>query len=327
MSHAMPSASMATLKARARLLAQLRQFMVQQNVLEVEVPLLGFSTITDPFIDTISVPSESVTGRKDNPAEAMFLQTSPEYYLKRLLCAEGDNAEPIYALSKCFRQGETSSRHNPEFTMLEWYMPDWDEHQLMQQLEALIMSVLGDIPVEKVAYGELLQQILNIDPHQASAADVEQAVKARCDIAIDDLDKDGWLDLAMTHIVEPALPKGLVFIHDYPASQCALAELDNNAQGQMIARRFEAYVNGMELANGYYELTDPTEQRQRFEADNTKRKGLGLCQKPIDEKLLTAMTRGLPRCSGVAMGVDRLFMQTMAFEQLSSGISFSVSHS
>ncbi|MEH6582184.1 MAG: EF-P lysine aminoacylase EpmA [Halioglobus sp.] len=294
-----PGASRQVLRARAALLADIRGFFSSRDILEVETPLLCTRGITDPAIEPLIVTAGT------SLTEPRYLQTSPEYAMKRLLAA-GSGA--IYQFSKAFRDGEAGSRHNPEFTLLEWYQPGYDHHQLMAEVAELLIICLGDMPVQKTSYRDLFQDYLKIDPFTAPQAALEAIARSALDVGFSSGSRDLWLDLIMSHLIEPRLPKsGLYFVYDYPASQAALARIANE-NGVDVGQRFELYVNGMELANGYCELTDPAEQRSRFCSDNAQRRALGQPERPLDERLLAAMANGLPACSGVAMGVDRLLM-------------------
>ncbi|MDQ2076468.1 EF-P lysine aminoacylase EpmA [Marinimicrobium sp. ABcell2] len=290
-----PSASLDSLRARAQLYQQVRAFFAQRRVLEIEAPVVGAAAVTDPYIDSISVVSGSRT---------CYLQTSPEFAMKRLLAA-GSGA--IYSLGKVFRNGEKGRRHNPEFTLLEWYRPGFDDHQLMAEVAQLLEHVLPGLPVQKISYRDWFKS-LHLDPHTASVPELEVVARQWIETGIESDDRNLWLDLLVTHVLEPKLDSGLVFVYDYPAGQAALARITPDASGQPVARRFEAFLNGMELANGYWELTDASEQAERFEADLARRSLENLPVYPSDQKLLQALEYGLPDSAGVALGVDRLLM-------------------
>lgn len=272
--------------------------------MEVETPLLCRGTVTDPALDPIRCGER-------------WLQTSPEYAMKRLLAA---GSGPIYQVCKAFRAGESGPRHNPEFTLLEWYRPGYDLRRLMEEVAELVGGVLGERAVTYLSYRELFQHFLDIDPHVASAAQLEACVRRRLDYAGGEESRDTWLDLLVSHVIEPQLA-GLVFVYDYPASQAALARLRED-QGVMVAERFELYADGLELANGYFELADPAEQRRRFEADNRRLSDRQDNPRPIDPWLLAALDSGLPDCAGVALGLDRLLMLMQGSERLESVLSF-----
>jgi lysyl-tRNA synthetase class 2 len=294
-----PTADIGAIRQRAELLAQLREFFRERSILEVETPLLCKYGITDPSIEPYIVPGD---GEEGFPK---FLQTSPEYAMKRLLAALG---EPIFQISKAFRHGEAGSRHNPEFSLLEWYRPGFDHHQLMDEVAALVSCCLDQRPLQKYRYRDLFLQQLQIDPFTAPLAELEVAARRHLDPGDMSGDRDCWLDLLMSHVLGPQLGiESFCFVYDYPASQAALARIvpvDDVSVGQ----RFELYVDGVELANGYCELTDADEQRQRFEEDNALRQKRNQPERPVDELLLAALDHGLPDCSGVALGVDRLLM-------------------
>ncbi|NIB39256.1 EF-P lysine aminoacylase GenX [Pseudomaricurvus alkylphenolicus] len=305
-----PSADMPLLRARAQLYAQLRTFFAERRVLEVEVPLLARAAATDPHIDSISA---SVCG------ELLYLQSSPEFFLKRLLAAgSGD----IYSLGKAFRNGEAGRRHNPEFTMLEWYRLGWDDQQLMDEVEALIVRFCAPSGISRCSYRDLFERHLGIDPHKADAEQLSMLARQHIDADWQDNDRDVWLDLLMTHVIEPAMGEGLVFVYDFPETQAALARVQPDEQGQSVAKRFEAYVRGVELANGYFELTDAEEQASRFCRDIEQRKRLGLPLYRSDEKLVQALNSGLPDCAGVALGVDRLLMLSSDCDDIRRSLAF-----
>jgi len=294
-----PSAELETLRARAQLLGRIRNFFAGREFLEVETPLLCNAGITDPAIEPLMVEQGASLVRP------RYLQTSPEYAMKRLLASYG---QPVYQLAKAFRDGEAGARHNPEFTLLEWYRPGADHHQLMAEVAELVRQCLGERELHSYSYRQLFRELLSVDPFTATAAEMQAVAKGRLDTGDMTGDKDLWLDLLMSHVVEPQLAsKGMCFVYDYPASQAALAQI-SEVDGVLVGHRFELYVDGLELANGYRELVDPVEQRRRFERDNRQRSDRGLGQRPLDERLLAAMEHGLPPCSGVALGVDRLLM-------------------
>ena len=305
-----PSAALSTLMTRAECYRKIRQFFFANKILEVDTPILGMAATVDPFIDSLRT---TVNG------ERRYLQTSPEFYLKRLLAAY---KRDVFTLGKVFRQGEKGQRHHPEFTMLEWYRIGWHEHQLMGELYTLLQLFFPSLEVSKFSYKDVFTRYLNIDPHQASVGVLSRLATSFVDIELSTDDRSLWLDVLMTHCIEPKLPKHLVFIYDYPQSQAALAELGENEQGQTIARRFEAYLNGIELANGYFELNDPLEQKERFEQDQQYRQENNLPYLPYDHHLIDALISGMPICSGVALGVDRLLMILCGEECIEQVLSY-----
>jgi lysyl-tRNA synthetase class 2 len=312
-----PSATLEALHARAALNRNIREFFIETNVLEVELPILNYAPVADMNIEPIGIPETDVM-------PALYLHTSPEYSMKRLLCAgSGD----IYALGKVFRAGEAGGRHNPEFTMLEWYRLGIDHQELMHEVADLLTEVFSDSEVELedaplfLTYQQAVIQYAGLDPFTASDDDIKILGIALAGGDLE-LSRDGWFDMIMSHKVEKGLPKNqLIFIYNYPANQAALAKLNKDESGQIIAERFEVYLNSLELANGYNELTDSQEQRQRFE------KELKDTDRPIDEKLLVAMAGDdsfLPDCAGVAMGIDRILMLQLGLETISEVISFDI---
>lgn len=300
-----PSADLELLKMRAQLLSDIRSFFANRNVLEVETPVLSQAPVSDPYIEPFNLQQS-----------ALYLQTSPEYPMKRLLCA---GSGCIYQVARVFRAGEAGKKHNPEFSMLEWYRLDMDDHALMDEVAVLVFAVLDIRQVQKCTYQSVFEKYLNINPHQAKQQELANLAKPYLGGAIFELDRDGWLDILMTHAIEPELPKNqLTFIHDYPESQAALARVMTDERGQQVARRFELYVGGMELANGYWELTDGAEQRRRFETDALQ------TGRPMDVNLLDALDAGMPDCAGVAMGLDRLLMLKSKKARISEVLAFDV---
>jgi elongation factor P--(R)-beta-lysine ligase len=309
-----PGAGIGALRQRAQLLARLRDFFAQRNILEVETPLLCSSGITDPSIEPFLVPCGEAAA-----VHTRFLQTSPEFAMKRLLAAYG---EPIYELTRAFREGEAGVRHNPEFSLLEWYRPGFSHHQLMDEVAELVSLCLGQRPLQKYSYRQLFREHLELDPFIAPVAELERTARFHLDPGNLRGDRDLWLQLLMSHVVEPQLGVGAVcFVYDYPASQAALARIVQ-ADDVLVGQRFELYVDGLELANGYCELTDASEQRERFGQDNALRRERGQAERPVDEYFLAALAQGLPYCSGVALGVDRLLMLAMGINDIREVLAF-----
>ncbi len=310
-----PNASIENLRARARVLAQIRSFFAEREVMEMETPVLSKCAVSDPFLDSLEVSFGFQPGIEE---ERLYLQTSPEYAMKRLLAAgSGD----IYSMAKVFRNGEFGRRHNPEFTMLEWYRLGFDDHQLMEEVATLVRTVVPALSVQYLSYAELFERELGLDPHQASLEQLQQVCREHVDAPFEDDDRDTWLNLLMSHVLEPRL-KGAVFIHSYPASMAALAQVRDDEQGRKVAARFELFVDGVELANGYHELTDASEQARRLEADQQQRATLGLPQRPLEQRLVEALEAGMPDCAGVALGVDRLVMLALGVDSLDQVVSF-----
>lgn len=313
-----PSAALPALRARAELLAVIRAFFSAAQVMEVETPLLAKAAGTDPAIEPLRT---CYTGPAHGRGLPLYLQTSPEYHMKRLLAA-GSGA--IYQISRAFRDGEYGARHNPEFTLLEWYRPGFDHHALMAEVATLVQQVMGKaLPVVSRSYQSLFLARYGIDPLICTAAELQAVALADGLSGADSLvlDKDGWLDLLLTHGIEQDLGRGeLTFVTDYPASQAVLARL--NPEDGRTAARFELYLAGLELANGFWELADHQEQRDRFEADRRQRAVSGLSDIPLDEAFLSALAHGLPDCAGVAVGLDRLLMCRIEATRLADVLAF-----
>jgi lysyl-tRNA synthetase class 2 len=313
MSDWQPTASLENLRLRAELLTKLRAFFATRGVLEVDTPALSRAGATDRHIKSFRV--------EDGRAGHLYLHTSPEFPMKRLLASGvGD----IYQICKVFRSGEAGRMHNPEFTMLEWYRIGFDHHQLMAEVAVLIGGLIPELdPPEFLTYREAFQLHAGIDVTQAGSRECIAALTrdGRQVPAEDQLDYDAWLDMVAGDIVYPKLGKGrLTFIYNYPASQAALARIWPGEPP--VAERFEAFIDGVELVNGFHELADAAEQGQRFDADRTFRKTQGLMDVPRDEQLLAALRHGLPDCAGVALGFDRLVMVAAGAKSLNEVIPF-----
>lgn len=307
-----PTASTENLRVRAKLLTDCRRFFAERNVMEVDTPCLGANTVTDPHIDSFSL----LENRR-----AWFLQTSPEFYMKRLLAAgTGD----IYYLGKAFRQEELGAKHLREFTLLEWYRESFDIGALVQEVEALIQCVANDqtIVADRVTYRACFQRSTGLDPHTAETRELVEFARKQMDLDFSGMSRSGWLDLLFAEIVEPTLSDGLYIVVDYPVCQSALARIDRDARGTFVAKRFEVYWKGIELANGYWELLDPQEQRERFGADLSAREVLQKNPVTPDEHFLASLESGLPECSGVALGIDRLLMCLTGEKAISRVVSF-----
>jgi elongation factor P--(R)-beta-lysine ligase len=312
-----PTASIETLKIRAQFLSNIRQFFATERVMEVDTQTLSLASITDPHIEALTL-STSVLGQQTT----YYLQTSPEFAMKRLLCAgTGD----IYQLGKAFRAEDVGRRHAVEFTMLEWYCVDKDHWQLMQQIEQLLQHLFENVSLrcERLSYQAAFLKHLNLDPHTAPLSSLQEIAYRHTEYGSDETDQDVLLDLLFSHVIEPQLGKHQpCFIHSYPASQAALAKCIQDTSGVTVASRFELYWQGIELANGYHELTDPQEQSRRFKEDLIDRKDAQKALRQVDERLVTAMQQGLPECAGVALGVDRLLMLLCQKQTIAEVIPF-----
>lgn len=309
-----PNASIELLRKRAQLLQKIRNFFATENVLEVETPLLCQHTVTDPYIDSFSVATTDHT---------RYLQTSPEYAMKRLLAAGSGS---IYQICKAFRNEQPSTQHNPEFTILEWYRVGWDATKLMQETEKLLNTLSKCPPAQYITYQNVFKNILQIDPLTISETELQELVRHKTANTVSNAwlnaGKDALLSDCFNRWIEPTFAKDTpVFVTEFPATQAALAQL--NQTDNRVADRFELYFRGYELANGFAELTDETQQRARFINDQTTRKQQQSKIPNIDERLLAALANGLPTCAGVALGVDRLLMAITATTDINTCLSFS----
>jgi len=319
-----PAVSPEILALRARLLAGVRAFLSTRGVLEVETPILSRAATPAPALDSLETRV-----RLPGAAEPcrMFLHTSPEFPMKRLLAA---GSGPVFQLAKVFRDGEAGPRHNPEFTLLEWYRPGWGSDQLMDEVEALVAGLLGERvpapPWRRLSYAGLFREFAGVDGLTADAATLAgRLAQAGVEVTVGaEEDLDVWRDLVLTHLIEPELARRgePLFVVDYPASQAALAA--RRPERPEVADRFELYVGGLELANGFYELTDAIEQRSRFEAENAARRAAGRPEMPLDEAFLTALEAGMPPGSGVALGFDRLVMLAAGVDDIRQVLAFPV---
>ena len=300
-------------------MARIRQFFSEREILEVDTPTLCHASVTDVHLHSFSSAFRSPL----SPGEAtLYLQTSPEFAMKRLLCA---GSGPIFQLTKSFRNEEAGRFHNPEFTMLEWYRPDFDHLDLMAEVDAFLQLILDTQPADKVTYQQVFIDSLDFDP---LSVNLDQ-LKGICDeqgfasIAATETDPDTLLQLLFSEKIEPLIGQEKpCLVYDFPASQAALARIDED--NPKVARRFEAYYKSVELANGFHELADAKEQQQRFEKDNLKRRAMGLPQMPVDQHFLRALQHGLPDCAGVALGVDRLIMLALNKSHIREVLAFYV---
>lgn len=298
-----PSASFEMLKARAELYDSVRAFFSARKILEVETPVLSAHATVDRHIESFH-------------SGDYWLQTSPEFAMKRLLCA---GSGPIYQICKVFRQEESGRHHNPEFTMLEWYRPGFDHHQLMAEVESLMNAVgVHAQPCERLTYREAFLRHAGVDAFTAPLDMLRAVVHFHGDAGAQASERDFWLDLIMSAVVGPNLGQnGPVFLYDFPASQAALACVNGD-----VAERFEVFWKGIELANGFHELTDAGEQQRRFESDQRWRAQQGCEVPPYDRHLISALQAGLPPCAGVALGLDRLLMLMRGLPSVAATMAF-----
>jgi lysyl-tRNA synthetase class 2 len=308
-----PSASIQLLRLRAQFLASIRQFFTQRSYLEVETPVMAQYGVTDVYLSNIKATFRDT---------AYCLQTSPEYHMKRLLAA---GSGPIFQLARVFRDDELGRWHNPEFTLLEWYQLGVDHHVLMDEVDSFLQALVRCKPMIRKTYQQAFLESCEIDPFTASVAQLQQLLtQYNLDkvLSPQEQDKDQYLFLLMSHIVEPFLGKASapVAVYNFPPSQASLAKISGG-----VAERFEVYYQGVELANGFHELTEAQAQERRFAHDQEIRKQQGLAPVAVDKYLLLALEHGLPSCSGVALGVDRLLALALEQTSISSILSFDFS--
>lgn len=295
-----PTTALDALTARAQVLQQIRQFFSQRGVLEVSTPQLARHGVTDPHVPCIPVQGYG------------YLQSSPEYHMKRLLAA---GAPAIYQISHVFRDGESGSRHNPEFTLLEWYQPGYQLQTLIDECVTLLTALLEPVGTRQVSFRDLFRQCTGIDPLTGS----EQALAHMAlEEGAEGLSRAQAVDLLMSTRVESSLPEDqLTVVTDFPGWAAALAETRTDQHGETVACRFECYYGGQELANGYQELTNASEQARRFDADRDQRRESGLPDMAADDALLAALEHGLPACAGVAVGIERVLMAQLGADHIS----------
>ncbi|WP_171253945.1 EF-P lysine aminoacylase EpmA [Acinetobacter venetianus] len=313
-----PTCSIDALKARAAMYQKIRQFFAERGVLEVETPILSQAGVTDVHLASVQV-QRHIYGKLNT----QYLQTSPEFPMKRLL-ASGSGA--IYQICKVFRDDEHGRKHNSEFTMLEWYRPVLDLKGLMHEtadlLELCLSHRFGEVRPYLLSYKHAFQDRLEINPLQASLEQLKSvANRVGLNLDLGD-DRLVYMDLLFSHFVEPSLGfDGPVFLTDFPPEMASLAKVKQDEDGELVAARFEVYIEGLELANAYDELLDADVLAARFEADNTERLKQGLPTIPTDQNLLAALPN-MPECSGIALGIDRLLMVSMNKMKIDQVIAF-----
>ena len=310
-----PTASVEAIKARAILYQQIRQFFAARHVLEVETPILSQAAVTDVHLASI-VASRHINAQH----QAGYLQTSPEFAMKRLVAS---GLGSIYQICKVFRDDEHGRKHNSEFSMLEWYRPDFSLLELMQEVSDLLSVVFNQTIEPKIlSYKQAFLNRLEINPLNADMLTLKSTAQ-RLGLTIDlGEDRLAWLDLLFSHFVEPSLGfEYPVYLTDFPSEMASLAKVKTDEDGFQVAARFELYINGLELANAYDELADSTEQARRFAADNIERQQYGLAVVPVDQHLIAALDY-FPPCAGIALGLDRLLMVLLEATRIDQVISF-----
>lgn len=314
-----PNATIAALKHRAQTLASIRQFFADKAVMEVETPCLSHATVTD--LHLVSFATEFV-GPGYSQGKTLYLQTSPEYAMKRLLAAGSGS---IYQINRAFRNEEAGRFHNPEFTLLEWYRVGFDDFALMDEVDELLQQVLGTDKAQQCSYQSVFMTYLNIDPLDTTVAVLQEVLQQHGmgDIAAEIDCLDTLLQMLFGEVIEPQIGRDVpCFIFHFPASQASLAKL--HQPDPRVAERFEVYFKGIELANGFHELTDGDEQLSRFKQDNAKRVAAGKQANVIDHHLIDALYAGLPDCAGVALGIDRLMMLAQGQDSIDQVLAFAV---
>ncbi len=312
-----PSAQIKNLIIRAKIIEQIRIFFRDRGLLEVTTPVLNAYSVTDVHLTTFETIYHSP--HKSTPKK-LYLMTSPEYYMKRLLAS---GSGPIFQICPVFRNEEAGKKHNPEFTMLEWYRPFFDMYRLINEVDDLLQEILDCPPAETVSYQTIFQECVGLDPLSCSLAELIAKAKMYHFIDAEKADRDTLLEFLFSTQVEPKIgQKQPIAVYHFPASQAALAQL--SSEDLRVAERFEFYYKGLELANGFTELTDFREQRHRFEEDNRERKRLGLPIFEIDMHFLAALKAGMPNCSGVALGIERLLMIALGASSIAEVMAFDI---
>ncbi|MCE0493945.1 elongation factor P--(R)-beta-lysine ligase [Vibrio salinus] len=312
-----PSATIEFLQNRAFIIKKVRHFFEERSVLEVDTPVLSHATVTDIHLQTFKT---DFVGPGYAEGKTVYLMTSPEFHMKRLLAAGSGS---IYQIGKSYRNEECGRHHNPEFTMLEWYRVGFDHHDLMDEMHEFLQTILGVSETRRMTYQEVFIECLGVCPLESSLDELKQVASQLklSDIAEPETNRDTLLQLLFSVGIENQIgQKYPVFIYNFPATQAALAKI--NPDDDRVAERFEVYFQGIELANGFHELENAREQRIRFEEDNNARRNMGLEAQPIDEHLIDALSAGFPKCSGVALGIDRLIMLALGAENIRDVIAF-----
>lgn len=315
-----PSAPMKNILARAKLVAELRRFFNERGLLEVDTPILSEYAVTDVHLSVFQTEFLApFFGRK---VQSLYLVTSPEYHMKRLLAA---GSGPIFQISKVFRNEEAGTKHNPEFTMLEWYRPHFDMFRLINEVSDLLQHILDCNAAELVSYQFIFKEIVGLDP---LIDDESVLAKKAAEYGLAEAEsqtRDTLLQYLFSTVVEPKIGQAQpTAVYHFPKSQAALAKISD--EDHRVAERFEFYYKGIELANGFNELTDANEQVDRFAQDNQQRAVLGLPERAIDRRFISALKNGMPQCAGVALGVDRLLMIALGEKEISQVLAFNVNN-
>lgn len=308
---------------KAKVLRSIREFFFELNVIEVETPLLGQSTVTDVHLEAFKTEFNYFQSSSCKYTDPLYLQTSPEFCMKRLLAS---GYQSIYQLSKAFRHESKGRYHNPEFTILEWYRIGFSQQELINEVSKLLILILKCDEPEKVTYQNLFIDNINVDPLNTSVAALKSKIhefNMMSDWLDEEEDIDILLQFLLSEVIEPKIGQDSpIFVYDFPASQASLAKI--KLSDSRVAERFECYYKGIELVNGFNELTEPEAQLERFNNDNNKRADLGLNMKAIDTHFIDALYSGLPACSGVALGVDRLLMLAMNKREIDEVVTFTI---
>ncbi|MBA6254277.1 MULTISPECIES: elongation factor P--(R)-beta-lysine ligase [unclassified Colwellia] len=310
-------------KSRGNVINAIRDFFKNKNVVEVETPSLSMGTVTDPYLEAFSTQYNYLDNSDIDQSQQLYLQTSPEFHMKRLL-ASGYGC--IFQICKAFRHEDSGRYHNPEFTLLEWYRIGFDQHDLMAEVDELLSTVVKTPESEKISYQNLFIKFVSVDPLTATFNQLYEVIELRGKAA-DWLYESDDCDLLLQFIFSEIIEKNIglsrpCFVYNFPIAQASLAkECDEDNR---VAQRFECYFKGVELANGFNELTDADIQITRFEQDNSKRQQLGLATKNIDDNFIKALQSGLPQCAGVALGIDRLMMIALEKSAIEDVISFPI---
>lgn len=312
-----PSAPIENLLARAKIIADIRRFFTDRGLLEVETPVLSEFGVTDVHLSTFNTEFIAPFQHQN---KQLWLMTSPEYHMKRLLSS---GSGPIFQLCRVFRNEEAGSKHNPEFTMLEWYRPYFDMYRLINEVDDLLQQILDCEPAESFSYQFVFQQYVGLDPLSAEKSELLEKAQEYGFQTSEDEPRDTLLQFLFSAVVEPNI--GLerpIAVYHFPATQAALAQV--SSEDHRVAERFEFYYKGLELANGFHELTDSKEQLSRFEQDNRQRQKLGLEPQKIDHRFIAALQAGMPNCAGVALGVDRLLMIALNATDIKEVLAFGI---